>query len=494
MRIISLFILFPLLGAFAASFFAFGEENKTKIRASNIIAGFVMGGVLVLSLLMIGRHGIYNLGGWSPLLGITLVFDGFASSVLAVTSFVVFMCTVFSFRYIASYNSAGKFYTLLLLMVAGINGVLLTGDIFNLFIFLEIASVSSYALVAFGTSKHELEASFKYLVQSSVGAAFILLGIAFVYSYTSNLNMAHIASVVRQEGFSAEIYLALAFFTAGFSIKAALIPFHAWLPDAHPAAPAPVSAMLSGVLIKTVGIYALVRLGYSMLGMTQGALPQLLIYSGVFSMIFGALLALGQWDFKRLLAFHSISQMGYIALGFGLATPLGITAGLFHLMNHSVFKSLLFLNAGAVYFRTGIRDLRRMKGIAKLMPVSGSTSMIASLSISGIPPFNGFWSKLLIIIACVQAGHPVLAFWAVLGSIITLSSFMKVQKNGFLGETEEKKVKEAPLSMTTPMIALAFLCVFMGLMLLPGPREILFDSAAAVLLESGEYIEMVLGK
>jgi len=238
----------------------------------------------------------------------------------------------------------------------------------------------------------------------------------------------------------------------GFGLKAALVPFHAWLPDAHPSAPAPISAMLSGVLIKSLGVYTLCRVFYNIIGINS-SLSLILMVLGTLSMVLGVFLAIGQWDFKRLLAYHSISQIGYVILGIGLGTPLGMIGGLFHLFNHSVFKSLLFLNSGAVEYATGTRDLQKMGGLMTKMPITGTTSLVASMSIAGIPPFNGFWSKLIIIIACVQANRLGYAFWAVLASILTLASFMKVMKYAFFGKLREKwnKVEEVPVFMKLAM-------------------------------------------
>jgi len=173
------------------------------------------------------------------------------------------------------------------------------------------------------------------------------------------------------------------------------------------------------------------------------------MFLGALSMIVGVFLAVGQWDFKRLLAYHSISQIGYVILGIGLATPLGIFGGLFHLFNHSVFKSLLFLNSGAVDYSTGTRDLREMGGLRERMPVTAATNLVASVSIAGVPPFNGFFSKLIIILACIQAGHIGYAFWAVFASILTLASFMKITKYAFAGTLKEKwnTIKEVPIFM-----------------------------------------------
>jgi len=217
---------------------------------------------------------------------------------------------------------------------------------------------------------------------------------------------------------------------------------------------------------------------------------------GVLSMMIGVFLAVGQWDFKRLLAYHSISQVGYIILGLGLATPLGILGGLFHLFNHSIFKSLLFLNSGAVDYALNTRDLKKMGGLREVMPTTSNTSLIASMSIAGIPPFNGFWSKLIIIIACVQAGHPIYALWAVVGSILTLASFTKVQKYAFFGtlRDELKKIKEVPLSMKASMIVLSILCVIGGLLYAPILRDVFLGAATKAVALGKIYALLVLGK
>lgn len=224
---------------------------------------------------------------------------------------------------------------------------------------------------------------------------------------------------------------------------------------------------------------------------------EILTAIGILSMVVGVLLAIGQWDFKRLLAYHSISQVGYIILGISLGTPLGILGGIFHLVNHSVFKSLLFLNSGAVEYATGTRDLHKLGGLRQKMPVTAATSLIASMSIAGIPPFNGFWSKLIIVTACIQASHYWSAGWAVFASIITLASFLKIQKYVFFGqpspEIAQSEIKEVPASMLIPMIFLAVLCVLMGLLLLPQVKDIFLTPAVDVLLGAADYGKYVLG-
>ena len=306
-------------------------------------------------------------------------------------------------------------------------------------------------MVAFGVEHEELEASFKYLVLGSIGSSFIIFGIALLYSVTGTLNLAHNASILDNAFPSKIVQFIAALFIMGFGVKAAIIPFHAWLPDAHSSAPAPISAMLSGLLIKAIGVYCLIRIFFNVFGFGQ-SYSNVLIVLGTLSMVIGALLATGQDDFKRMLAYSSISQMGYIIFAFGLGTPLGIIGGLLHLVNHAFFKSLLFLCSGAVEYATGTRDLQKLGGLWKKMPVTSATCSIASLSISGIPPLGGFFSKLVIVIATVQAYDIlgpmayVLAGITVFVSFITIVYFVKLQKLALFGPLPDtlKHVKEVP--------------------------------------------------
>ena len=327
------------------------------------------------------------------------------------------------------------------------------------------------------------------------GSTLILFGVAFSYGATGYLSMASISKIIAGGEKSSMLIFAAAFFTVGFGIKAALVPFHPWLPDAHPSAPAPISAMLSGVLIKALGIYALLRVLFNVIGLTE-LFGGVLIAIGVLSMTIGVFLAVGQWDFKRLLAYHSISQMGYVILGVGLggylyasggnsyAAALAVLGGVFHLANHAVFKSLLFLCSGSIEYTTGTRQLKEMGGLLKRMPVTRATCTIASLSIAGVPPFNGFWSKLLIVLAAFQAGFHWLAAITILVSFVTLVSFLKVLRYAFLGELPEtlKEIRESPFLMSLPLVVLAVLCAGMGMLLVPGIRELILDPAVGALL------------
>jgi len=404
----------------------------------------------------------------------TFYLDSLSLLLLLVINGIGLMALIYSIEYMKEYGGKGRYYALFLLMLAGMNGVVLSHDLFGLYVFLEVAACSSYALVAFGLKHEELEAAFKYLVLAAAASALILLSIALIYARTGSLDMKLVS-----DGINFSIYggdKAVAFMVVlllvGFGLKMAMVPFHAWLPDAHPSAPAPISAMLSGVLIKASGVYALMRILYNVFGLhTMPRVGFVLMAMGVLTIVVAGILALVQTDFKRLLAYSSIAQIGYILLGFGIGTPLAFAGALYHLLNHATFKSLLFLNSGAVQQAIHTRDLNKMGGLAKRMPVTAVTSLFGSLSISGVPPFNGFFSKLTIIVAAIQAGHMLgnhLYYWyaavAVAFSVVTLGYFLKIQRKAFFGKLNEALAgaREAKFAMTLPMIVLAILCLALG--------------------------------
>ena len=268
-NILPLFVGISLAGAFLTSIV--GKKLKWLPDLMGSLTTFILLGLSLITVRIVATQGIlvYSVGSWKLPIGIALVLDGLTVFMLVTVNLMAFFIAIYSINYMERFTSKWKFYTLFLLMVAGMNGVVITGDMFNLFVFLEIASVASYALVAFGTERHELEAAFKYTVMSTVGSLFILLGIVFLYSYTSTLNMADMANILAQKGASNITIMVSVLFIMGFGLKAALVPFHAWLPDAHPSAPAPISAMLSGVLIKSLGIYTLCRVFYNIIGINS---------------------------------------------------------------------------------------------------------------------------------------------------------------------------------------------------------------------------------
>jgi multicomponent Na+:H+ antiporter subunit D len=490
------FIIIPLVTAFVAAFL--GKKGKSF---ATLLCNAATLTLLVLAVLSIGQSGVYEVGKWPLRVGIVLVLDGLSVLMLLAISIVSAAAMLFSARYMEQYTAKSKYLSLFMLMVAGMNGVALSGDIFNLFVFLEIASLASYALVGFGCEHEEIEASFKYTVLGSIASTFVLLAITLVYGNTAALNMAYVSKAIQSSGLNAGLAFALALFVAGFGLKAALVPFHAWLPDAHPSAPAPISAMLSGVLIKTLGVYALMRVIFNVFGISV-TLGWLLMGLGILSMFSGAFLALGQWDFKRLLAYSSISQVGYVVLGIGLGgliiakggnvawASLAILGGLFHLINHAVYKSLLFLSSGSVQMATGTRQMQLMGGLAEKLPVTRMVCTIASASIAGVPPFSGFWSKLILVIAAIQAHFYWVAAIIIFVSLCTLIMYLKVQRYVFLGELPDnlRQVQENKGSMLVAMVFLACLCVLMGLLVIvPSLKANILDPAVKVLVGGLEY-------
>lgn len=478
-----LFVMAPLGMAFINLILTKFLKNISPYLA--LIAAFFLCG---LSFRFIGHEPFhYAIGSWLPPLGITLVWDPLSQLLILIVSIITLAVTLFAIPYMQQYTAQSKFYSLYLLMIAGMNGVILTGDFFNLFVFLEIASIASYALVAFGVEAEELEASFKYLVLGGVSSTIILLGIALLYSATGTLNMADMAITLHQGVSKNLLFFIFALFLMGFGLKSAMVPFHAWLPDAHPSAPAPISAMLSGLIIKALGIYCVARIFFMVLGIVP-VIQTILMVLGGLSMVVGVFLAVGQWDFKRLLAYHSISQMGYVMVGIGLATPLGLLGAIFHLLNHAVFKSLLFLCSGAFEYTTGTRQLKQLGGLLKKMPWTGASCSVAALSISGVPPFNGFWSKLIIILALFQAQYYFLAVVTVIVSFMTLISFIKVQKYALFGTLPKRleSIREVPVLMISGMFILAFLCIGIGLFY-PFYGQLILESARDLLINASHY-------
>ena len=504
-RLLPLFIAVPLGAAFFLPLF---ERLKRARWLADLLAAAVAIFLFILAIqAMAAPVAVYWMGKWSPesIIGINLVLDGLSSLMLITINLVALCAILFSIEYMKRFTSKPLYYSLFLLMVAGMNGVVLSGDMFNVYVFLEIAAISSYALVAFGTESEELEASFKYLILGGLASTFILFGIGILYNATGTLNMAQIAQRVGTPGENKAVLLAVCFFFMGFGLKGAMVPFHAWLPDAHPSAPAPISAMLSGVLIKALGIYVLIRVLFNVVGVTE-LVANVLLIGGIASMTIGGLLAVGQWDFKRLLAYSSISQIGYILLGLGVAAGvlsrpggskavagLALFGSLYHLLNHAVFKGLLFLSSGAVEYATGTRNMREMGGLRHKMPITAGACRIGAFSIAGVPPFNGFFSKLIIILAAVMAGYYASAAITTVISFVTLLYYIKVQRYILDGDVPDalRGVKEVPLLMQLSMIVLAVLCLALGL-LVPFLRVPIFQEAEGVILAGFDYVKLVL--
>ena len=391
--------------------------------------------------------------------GLRLQVDGL-SIVIALVSFLLWLAvSIYSISYIKT--DLVRYYSLLLVVLGAVQGTVLAKDLISFYVFLEITTVATYFLIIHKRSIDALQAGYKYILMTLIGAFFIFLSIILVYIDTGSYE---VIVVTKPGGFIAAVL-----FLLGCFVKAGVVPLHTWLPDAHPAAPSPVSAFLSGMMIK-IGAYGIIRFIFPILNFDLSAtnfgelLSSLIMSTGIASMLIGVFLALLQTDVKRLLAYHSISQMGYILLGIGLGTKLGLAGGLYHLVNHAIFKGLLFLCMGAVTYSTGTRKLDNLGGLWKRMPITTSTCIIAALAISGIPPFNGFASKTVLAEAVANYNF-VLKFVMMVTAALTFASFLKLIGYTFFGEPQKQliTVKEVPLLMQLPMIVLAILCVFLGI-------------------------------
>jgi multicomponent Na+:H+ antiporter subunit D len=463
----------------------------------DVLANLATFALLVMAVLLLGKSGVYWVKGLAPQggipVGINLVLDKVSVIMLATVGLVAFMATLYAAGYVGRNGSKAYFYGLFLLLIAGVNGVALTGDLLSLYVFIEIASLASYALVALGDRQDGLGASFRYLVVGSVGSVLILLALGITYGLTGSLSMAQVGKIFGASPKPIHL-LAAGLFVAGFGLKSALFPFHMWLVDAVRAASPPVAAALSGVVIEVVGVYAMARVLFNALGMTA-ELQTLLMILGTISIMVGALMALRENDIRRALAYHSVSEIGFVVLALGIGTRPAIAAALVYIVTHAIYKTLLFLNAGAMEYATGTGDLTRLGGVKHGMPVTGATSVIGSLSISAIPPFGGFWARFFIIVSIVQAERYGYAAWAVAGSILTLASFARFQKwicHDTPGEACAT-AKEVPALMQVSMIVLAVLCVVTGLLWLPQAQERFFMPAARIIQEGVTYGSSILG-
>jgi len=489
---IPLFFALPLVSAFFIPIL--GKIYRPLVWIVSTVVSFILfilalyGTAVTQEIPMI----VYKMGNWPPPLGIVMAFDSFSALMVLVISIIVFSGSLFSLRYMSHYTGQWKFYTLYMLITAGMMGVSITGDLFNMFVFLEIAAISSYALVAFGVDAEELEASFKYMVMGEIGGLTFLLTIALIYAKTSTLNLADISNSLQMIRGSTFFWTILGMLLFAFSIKAALVPFHSWLPDAHPAAPAPISSLLSGIFIKVLGLYTTARIVFNVFGLSRATDPlffNILVGLGLLSIAFAGLTALNQGDYKRLLGFSSVSQIGYIMLGLGIGNYYGVAGALFFILAHALGKGLLFLTSGSVVHATGTRDLKKLAGLGERMSTTAWSFRFGALSLIGIPPLVGFFAKFFIIIGAAQAGFLWIAIVAILLSILTLAYLLKIENSVFM-KKGKIEAKAAPFTMRIAMVFLVVLIVVIGIGFQP-VMDFIVGPAAHALLKGLEYSHLV---
>jgi len=427
---LSLFILAPLLILFVLNL---------PVDFIGKAAFWLAGALLLIQVLLALLHGLIP---WSVYPDALRLFFGFNLSVdnltlvmLLTIGIVAFVALIVAFCTIAQERQRFYFVNLLLICVIGMNMIVLVRDIFSLYIFIEVTSVASFIMIALERNKSAIEGTFKYLILSAVATVFMLSAIAFFLLASGDLSFTAIHSAFYNPGNNFILKLAVSLFLCGLFIKSGVAPFHGWLPDAYSAAPACVSVLLAGIATKISGVYVLLRL-FGSVFVLNPSFQNILLFTGAFSIVLAALAALTQDDFKRMLSYSSISQIGYIVLALGCGTPLAFAGAVFHFFNHAIFKTLLFVNSAALEKQYGSTDMNKLTGIGSKMPVTATTSLVGLLSTSGIPPLSGFWSKLIIIIALFSSGKFVYATIALLASILTLAYFLSFQRRVFFGKTD----------------------------------------------------------
>ena len=418
-----------------------------------------------------------------------LRIDALSIFMASIFIFLGFFATFYSIKYMEEDTGTSLYYTLLLAMISGMMGVVFAGDFFTLFIFWELMCITSYILVAFRKQHWEpIEAGLKYLVMSAAGSAAILFGLSILYGLTGTLNFVKISETPAVTS-NTWGYFSLTFILTGFGVKAAIFPLHMWLPDAHPAAPTPISALLSGIVIKT-GVYAIIRSLFTVYFPMNFSWQIALVIIAILTMSFGNLAALLQDDIKRLLAYSSIAQIGYIFFAISTATTqtalttmsYSLTAAFMHVMNHALMKGLLFLCAGAFIYRAGTRSLSELAGIGHKMPLTAIMFTIGALAISGIPPLNGFISEFMIVYSGVNSGMLIPTILLLINFLLSFGYYLRLIKIIVWSTPPNKfsEVREAPVLMLVPITLLALTCIIIGLY--PSPFIDLASKAVKALL------------
>jgi multicomponent Na+:H+ antiporter subunit D len=423
-----------------------------RAAAAQVVAVLSTGATLVLALVALVRVTAdgpltHDLGGWPPPFGIEYVLDPLSAYLVATVALIGTMVCIYPTK--AGFDlRPGRgvpLYPLALLLLTGLVGVMLSGDLFHLFVFLEIYAISTYALVSLGGDR-AVFASFRYLLLGTVGSGLYLLGVGFLYFKTGSLNMADVAAQLPGIADDPAILGSMGLIVLGLALKMALFPLHVWLPDAHTYSPPGVAALLAAVQVKA-GAYALIRILFDVYGPAYAGdgvpVDLALTWFGAAGIVVGSVLAIQQTDLKRMLAYSTVAQLGYIGLGIGLATPLALVGALLHVLNHALMKGGLFLVAGGILEATGIKEIARFAGLGKRMPLVMTGFAIAALSMVGIPPTAGFFSKFYLVSSTVQTGDWVLAAIVVSSSLLTLVYFLRLFERIFVLPPQEDLIADA---------------------------------------------------
>ena len=412
----------------------------------------------------------YELGGWAAPYGIEYVVDPVNAWVVVIVSLIGALVVPYarvSVEREITEDRIPLFYAAFILCLTGLLGIAVTGDVFNVFVFLEISSLSAYALIALGSDRRALTASFQYLIMGSVGATFIVIGIGLMYVMTGTLNMADLADRLPEVSGTRTIPVAFTFLTVGITLKLALFPLHLWLPNAYTYAPSAVTAFIASTATK-VAVYLLLRFFFTIFGATFSfdvmQLDRILMPLALIAIVTMSLVAIYQENVKRLLAYSSVAQIGYMVLGISFASVLGLTAGILHLFNHALMKGALFMSMGCVMYRVGSVRLERMHGLGRAMPWTMAAFVVGGLSLIGVPFTVGFISKWYLVQAALEQGMWPVAGVVLLGSLLALMYVWKVVEVAYFREADpELEISEAPLSLLVPTWVLVLGNLYFGI-------------------------------
>ncbi len=447
------------------------RRDKPAWGFTLVVSWVVLGAAVLLLARTLAEGTIsYAIGNWTPPWGIEYRVDAVGALVIFIVAFIGAIVLPFahaSVRHEVPADRIYLFYTCYLLCLTGMLGIVVTGDAFNLFVFLEISSLASYVLISLGTDRRALTAAFQYLVMGTIGATFILIGVGLLYMMTGTLNMADLAQRLPEVADTRTIRAAFAFLTVGVSLKLALFPLHLWLPNAYTYAPSVVSAFLAATATK-VAIYVLLRFFFTVFGAeySLGELPlaKILMVLALTATLVASLVAVFQEDIKRMLAYSSVAQIGYIILAISFASATGLTAGIVHLFNHALMKGGLFLAMGCIFLRLGSVHIRDMEGIGRIMPFTMAAFVIGGLSLIGVPLTAGFISKWYLVQATLEEGLWHIAVLILVGSLIALAYIWRVVEVAYLRAPARRshEVKEAPVSMLVPTWILIAANIYFG--------------------------------
>ena len=412
----------------------------------------------------------YELGGWAPPWGIEYRIDATNALLACIVAGIAAFTLPYALRSVEQEiprHQHSLFYSAFLLCLTGLLGITLTGDIFNLFVFLEISSLSSYTLISLGRQRQALTAAYQYLIMGTIGATFLLIGIGLIYAETGTLNMADLADKLPAVFNTRTVHTGFAFMLVGVALKLALFPLHLWLPNAYTFAPTVITIFLAATATK-VAVYVMLRLLLTIFGsgfVIDTPTDEIFLTLGIVGIVIASAAAIYQKDAKRLLAYSSVAQIGYMILGIGFASALGITATLVHIFNHAIMKAALFMAIGAIIYRIGSSRIDDFAGLGRKMPWTFAALVIGGLSLIGIPGTAGFISKWYLVTAALQQQNWFATVVILLGSLLAVIYIWKLVEMLYFKSAKEGQVsiKEAPLSLLIPTWVIALANIYFGI-------------------------------